>query len=78
MHVTINRGTVILLRCSWEVKLVTALDVEHEVSSVQVLHYKEEVFLENDKGLALGMGRKNDPEGKVTTEKKRKQEMARG
>lgn len=28
------------------VKLVAALDVEHEVTSVQILHHKEQVLLE--------------------------------
>lgn len=34
-----------VLRCSGKVELVAALDVEHEVSSIEVFHHKKEVFL---------------------------------
>lgn len=34
------------LRCSEKVELMAALDMEHEVSSVEVFHHKKEVFLE--------------------------------
>lgn len=34
------------IRSSVQVKLVTVLNVEHEVSSVQILHYEEEVLLD--------------------------------
>jgi len=37
------------LRCSGKVELMTALDMEHEVSSIEVFHHKKEVFLENEK-----------------------------
>lgn len=33
------------------VKLVAALDVEHEVTSVQILHHKEQVLLGKKKSL---------------------------
>lgn len=37
-----------ILRCSGEVKLMAALDMEHEVSSIEVFHHEKEVFLENE------------------------------
>lgn len=37
------------LRGSVQVELVAGLDVEHEISSVQILHHKEEVLLEKNK-----------------------------
>lgn len=40
------------------VKLVTVLNVEHEVASVQILHHEEEVLLKTDAQVsALGQMR---------------------
>lgn len=36
------------IRSSVQVELVTVLNVEHEVSSVQILHYEEEVLLDGE------------------------------
>ena len=33
------------IRCSVEIEAAFVLDVEHQVASVQILHYKEEVLL---------------------------------
>lgn len=38
------------LRCSGKVEFMAALDMEHEVSSVEVFHHKKEVFLEEKTG----------------------------
>lgn len=43
----INR-VINVLRCSGKVELMAALDVEHEVSSIEVFHHKKEVFLEKE------------------------------
>lgn len=37
------------LRCSGKVKLVAALDVVHQVSSIEKFHHKKEVFLGKSK-----------------------------
>lgn len=42
------KAMVNVLRCSGKVELVAALDVEHEVSSIEVFHHKKEVFLEKE------------------------------
>lgn len=40
------KGLTLDIRSSVQVKLVTVLNVEHEVASVQILHYEEEVLLD--------------------------------
>lgn len=41
------KGNHNILRGSGKVELMTILDMEHEVSSIEILHHKEEIFLEN-------------------------------
>ena len=35
---------------SVDIEAALVLDVEHQVSAIQVLHYKEQTFLENTEG----------------------------
>jgi len=37
---------------------MTALDVEHEVSSIEIFHHKEEIFLDNEIRQILGVGKR--------------------
>lgn len=46
---------VVYIRGSVHVKLVTALDVKHEITSVQILHYEKQVFLDVRTQMSLGM-----------------------
>lgn len=40
-----GRVMTVYSRCSVEIEATFVLDVEHQVASIQVLHYKEEVLL---------------------------------
>lgn len=46
----------VYVRGSVQVKLVAALDVEHEIPSIQILHHKEQVLL--DTKMQRGQGRR--------------------
>ena len=44
---SVSQGEVSYSRGSVDIEAALVLDVEHQVSTVQVLHHKEQMFLEN-------------------------------